>query len=62
LPLLKKTLQHPELSKKVLYGTGFYVVRNHKSEKEMLADLQAGLSEAEFDQIARENPVQFLNI
>jgi hypothetical protein len=59
---LKKTLQHSDLSKNVLYGTDFCVVRNHKSEKEMLADLQAGLSEAEFDQIARENPVQFLNI
>ena len=62
LPLLKKTLQHPELSKKVLYGTDFYVVRNHKSEKEMLADMQAGLSEKEFDQIARDNPAEFLNV
>jgi hypothetical protein len=62
LPLLKKTLQNPCLNKKVLYGTDFYVVRNHKSEKEMLAGMMAGLSEREFDMIARENPLEFLNL
>ena len=35
---------------------------DHKSEKEMLADMQAGLSEKEFDQIARENLAVFLNV
>jgi hypothetical protein len=59
-PLLKQTLQNPVLQKKVLFGTDFYVVRNHKSEKEMLAYLQAALSEAELDAIARYNPIDFL--
>ncbi len=61
-PLLKQTLQHPVLQKRVLFGTDFYVVRNHKSEKEMLAYLQAALSEGELDRIARYNPREFLNI
>lgn len=59
-PLLKQTLQNPVLQKRVLFGTDFYVVRNHKSEKEMLAYLQAALSEAELDAIARYNPIDFL--
>ena len=60
LPLLKQTLQNHELKKKVLYGTDFYVVRNHKSDKNMLADMMGGLEEEEFDLIARTNPVTFL--
>ena len=62
LPLLKSTLQNIHLNKRVLYGTDFYVVRNHKSEKELLADMMANLSEEDFDMIARENPVTFLNL
>ncbi len=60
LPLLKQTLQNDRLRKRVLFGTDFYVVRNHKSDKHLLADLMGGLSEAEFDQIARINPVHYL--
>jgi hypothetical protein len=62
LPLLKQTLQNPWLRKKVLYGTDFYVVRNHKSDKHMLADMMGGLDEKDFDQIARCNPRAFLNL
>ncbi|MFT3680536.1 MAG: amidohydrolase family protein [Ferruginibacter sp.] len=62
LPLLKQTLQNKKLRKKILYGTDFYVVRNHKSDKNMLADMMGGLAETDFDQIARENPRKFLNL
>ncbi len=62
LPLLKQTLHNPGLRKKVLYGTDFYVVRNHKSDKNMLADLMGGLDVQDFDQIARINPGKFLNL
>lgn len=62
LPLLKQTLQHKVLKNRVLYGTDFYVVRNHKSDKNMLADMMIGLDEEEFDLIARENPRSFLNL
>lgn len=59
-PLLKQTLANPELRAKVLYGTDFYVVRNHKSEKHLLADMLNGLTEDEFNAIARINPRSFL--
>jgi hypothetical protein len=61
LPLLKQTLQNQELRRKVLFGTDFYVVRNQKSDKNMLADMMGGLIVEDFDMIARENPVRFLN-
>ena len=60
LPLLRQTLQHPVLQKRVLYGSDFYVVRNHKSDKNMLADIKGGLSQEEFDLIARTNPIAYL--
>lgn len=59
-PLLKHTLMNNGLREKVLFGTDFYVVRNHKSEKNMLADMIDDLSQTEFDQIARINPRKFL--
>lgn len=62
LPLLKQTLSNPNLKEKVLYGSDFYVVRNHKSDKAILADMRAGLTEQEFDQIARYNPRAYLNL
>ena len=62
LPLLKQTLSNKNLKTKVLYGSDFYVVRNHKSDKAILADMRAGLSEDEFDQIARYNPRAYLNL
>ena len=60
LPLLRQTLQHPVLQKRVLYGSDFYVVGNHKSDKNMLADIKGGLSQEEFDLIARTNPIAYL--
>ncbi|MDB5223375.1 MAG: hypothetical protein JWN83_2042 [Chitinophagaceae bacterium] len=60
LPLLKQTLQNPGLREKVLYGTDFFVVRNHKSDKNMLADMMGGLTVEDFDQIARTNPAKYL--
>ncbi len=60
LPLLKQTLQNDKLKGRVLYGTDFFVVRNHKSDKNLLADMHGGLSEEMFDQIARKNPKEYL--
>ncbi|MBC7948515.1 MAG: hypothetical protein H7Y42_11580 [Chitinophagaceae bacterium] len=62
LPLLKQTMRNPKLRRRILYGTDFYVVRNHKSDRNMLADMMGGLSETDFDQIARINPRHFLNL
>ena len=60
MPLLHFTLEHDELRQRVLYGSDFYVVRNHKSDKNMMADMRSRLTETEFDQIARINPVKYL--
>ena len=62
LPLLRQTLHNPQLCEKVLFGTDFYVVRNHKSDKNMLTEMMGGLSEEYFDLIARDNPKKFLNL
>jgi hypothetical protein len=61
-PLLKQTLKNDKLKKRVLFGTDFYVVRNHKSEKDMLIHLQTSLSRGEFHWIAKNNPIAFLNL
>lgn len=63
MPLLKESLNprlNPHLSKRILFGTDFYVVRNHFSEKDLLAQLSAGLTRVEFDRIARNNPESYL--
>jgi predicted TIM-barrel fold metal-dependent hydrolase len=60
-PLLKYTLSNDILKERVLFGTDFYVVRNHKSEKNMLVDITDHMNEQELDQIGRINPRTFLN-
>ncbi|HRG94013.1 MAG TPA: hypothetical protein PLZ10_13745, partial [Chitinophagaceae bacterium] len=59
-PLLTQTLQNPGLRKRVLFGTDFFVVRNHNSDKDLLGLMMGGLREADFDVIARENPREYL--
>jgi hypothetical protein len=59
-PLLKRTLENNGLRSKVLYGTDFFVVRNHKSDKNMLTEYEEGLSHADFTVIAKINPRKFL--
>lgn len=62
LPLLRQTLTQDGLKEKVLYGTDFYVVRNHRSDKDMHACIRAGLSEEEYNMIARDNPHMYLHL
>lgn len=59
-PLLKETINHPNLGDKVLFGTDFFVVRNHASEKGLVSKTLSNLSNEEFDKIARENPSNFI--
>ncbi|MCB0559217.1 MAG: amidohydrolase family protein [Phaeodactylibacter sp.] len=63
-PLLKQTLrpENEKLRKRVLFGTDFYVVRNHKSDKQIVTDTLAELDDEEFNLIARENPRVFLGL
>jgi hypothetical protein len=59
-PLLKETINHPNLGDKVLFGTDFFVVRNHASEKGLVSRTLSNLSDDEFNKIARENPSKFI--
>lgn len=61
-PLLKETLdiKNEKLPKRVLFGTDFYVVRNHNSEKDLYASSSTSLSKAEFDLISKLNPQEYL--
>ena len=59
--LLKSTINNEKLGKKILFGTDFYVVRNHKAEKNLLTQTKGGLDDYEFDLIARENPIKYLS-
>ena len=58
--LLKETLDHEILGKRVVFGTDFYVVRNHNSDKELKASIASILTDEEFDRIARKNPKDYL--
>lgn len=60
--LLNQVLKHDKLSKKVLFGSDFYVVRHHNSDKHMLAMMRDGLSEKQFNMIARQNPISYLSV
>ena len=59
----KKSLHYTgknKLRSRILWGTDFYVVRNHKSDKDLFIETKTLLSEEDFDLIARENPHFFL--
>ncbi|MHA7057362.1 amidohydrolase family protein [Aquimarina sp. M1] len=60
-PLLRQTINQDKLGKKVLFGTDFYVVRNHSAEKNLVATTTGHLTVNEFDVIARDNPAVFLS-
>lgn len=69
MPLLYRTLQNKtigpsgySLSQKVLFGTDFYVVRNHKTEKQLFAELEYHLEEDMMQALAIDNPHRFLNL
>ncbi|MDC6366655.1 MULTISPECIES: amidohydrolase family protein [Flavobacteriaceae] len=59
-PLLRQTINNPELGDKVLFGTDFFVVRNHSSEKGLVSDTSSQLTTEEFDKIAKINPQNYL--
>lgn len=50
-----------KLRSRILFGTDFYVVRNHKSDKNLFVDTKTLLDQESFDLIARENPFNFLS-
>ena len=45
----------------ILFGTDFYVVRNHNSDKDLFIEARAAIGEEKFDLIARENTHNYLS-
>lgn len=62
LNLLSSILDNPKIAERVLFGTDFYVVSNHKSEKQYWIDMSNLLETAKWNKIAMENPEEFLNM
>jgi len=50
-----------KLRSRILFGTDFYVVRNHNSDKDLFIETKTLLSEEDFDLIARENTFNYLS-
>lgn len=60
LNLLSEILDNPQIAKRVLFGTDFYVVSNHKTEKQYWIDMQNSLGPEKWSIIANKNPTEFL--
>ena len=60
LSLLSEILDHPKIALHVLFGTDFYVVSNHKTEKQYWIDMQNTLGSGKWQLIANVNPARFL--
>lgn len=60
LNLLSKIMDNPEIGKRVLFGTDFYVVSNHKSEKHFWIDMQNTLGKDRWRLLSCDNPKNFL--
>jgi predicted TIM-barrel fold metal-dependent hydrolase len=61
LSYLSLLLENPDLARKILFGTDFYVVRLRRSEKEFSVGLRGHLrDDALFRQISEINPKAFL--
>ena len=60
LNLLSEILDKPKVAERVLYGTDFYVVSNHKTEKQYWIDMQNTLGAEKWEKISNSNPKDFL--
>jgi len=61
LNLLAQIMENPNIGERVLFGTDFYVVSNHKTEKQFWMDMQHTLDFHKWNQLAKQNPRQFLS-
>lgn len=60
IPLLKSSLQDPNLKNKILFGSDFYMVEQEQSEREFSINLRGELGETDYKLIAEDNPANFL--
>ncbi len=59
--LLKVMLTDEKLSKKILFGSDYYMVQVESDERRFGLDLRAYLGEDNFNKIAQENPQRYLS-
>jgi hypothetical protein len=62
LNLLSQILDNDDIAKRVLFGTDFYVVSNHKSEKQYWIDMQNSLGNHKWKKLSKSNPEEFLKM
>jgi hypothetical protein len=62
LNLLSEIMDNNKIGERILFGTDFYVVSNHKSEKQYWIDMQNTLGTEKWNKLARTNPKTFLNL
>ena len=63
LPLLKALLESPDrISKRILFGTDYFVVSKAGAEREMSLYVRGYLGDRLWNKIAYENPNEFLNL
>lgn len=60
LNLLSEIMDNPDIENRILFGTDFYVVSNHKSEKQFWIDMQNTLGERKWNLLTNNNPKSFL--
>ena len=61
LNLLSEIVDNPRIADRVLFGTDFYVVSNHKTEKQYWIDMQNSLGHYKWHLLATVNPTRFLS-
>jgi len=61
LPLLKVRLEaNPNIAKKLLFGTDFYMVSTEASERQITMTIRSHIGEDNFARISWKNPLRFL--
>ena len=60
LNLLSEIMNHRKINERVLFGTDFYVVSNHKTEKAFWIDMRNQLAPEKWQKLAQENPNRFV--
>jgi predicted TIM-barrel fold metal-dependent hydrolase len=62
LNLISEILNDSKIKERIMFGTDFYVVSNHKTEKEFWIDMKHHLDEVKWKMVSYHNSKQFLNL
>jgi predicted TIM-barrel fold metal-dependent hydrolase len=62
LNLISEIMNDDDIGDRILFGTDFYVVSNHKTEKEFWIDMRNRLEDEKWKKMSLDNPKRFLNL